>query len=261
MSQNSGANASNILTVGQFGGLPRIVNHSNYFTTEQKQASFSWLGVAQVGDQIQFYGSETGNGISPTILIRKIEGGTLVEQNNYINPSTNSIGLFNLCTVDDVSRVLWNNTDPDNISITFGDYSVYDPANLLSITYGSNAFFTCVKTCKIRVNFSFVIFNQPNLNYCTVAFRNITTNQNLCQTAIQYLSSLEMGSCYLNGMVDLIAGNLYSFQIDFVGPAPVNISSRNLQIDFQEVIENISQDLVLGSTNVVQWGDGSDGSF
>jgi len=70
-----------------------------------------------------------------------------------------------------------------------------------------------------------------------------------------------MGSCYLNGMVDLIAGNLYSFQIDFVGPAPVNISSRNLQIDFQEVIENISQDLVLGSTNVVQWGDGSDGSF
>ncbi len=104
----------------------------------------------------------------------------MIQNTSYINPPTSPIGLFNLCTVDDVSRVLWNNTDPDNISITFGDYSVYDPANLLSITYGANSFWTAVKSTKIRVNFSFMIFNQPNLNYCIVSFRNLTTSSNLC---------------------------------------------------------------------------------
>ncbi len=29
----------------------------------------------------------------------------------------------------------------------------------------------------------------------------------------------------------------------------------------QEIVENISQDLVLGLSNATQWGDGSDGSF
>ena len=149
----------------------------------------------------------------------------MIEQNNYLLPQTTSKGLFNLFNTDsNTAKTLWNNTDPDNISITFGDYSVYSNNELMSITYGSNAFWTCSKSCKIRVKMYFMVFNQPNLNFCTVSFRNLTTSQNLIQTAIQYLSSAEMGSCCLEGIIDVTLSDLYSFQLDFVGPAPVNIT-------------------------------------
>ena len=77
----------------------------------------SWTGTATAGDQIQFWSSQTNNGISPTILIRKIPGGTIVEQTNisYVNPPTNNNpGRFNLYPTDSTAAItIINATDPD----------------------------------------------------------------------------------------------------------------------------------------------------
>ncbi len=93
----------------------------------------------------------------------------MIEQNNFINPPLNQIGYFSLHTLDDVARTLFNNQDPDNIEIQLGSYSVIDNG-FMQLTYGNQAFWNCTKTCMAEIDFSFVILNQPNLNYILINF-------------------------------------------------------------------------------------------
>ncbi len=88
---------------------------------------------------------------------------------------------------------------------------------------------------------NFVLVGQPTLNFCEIRFWNLTTSQGLICGSWMTLTSTNQSTFYLQGLVDVISGNNYTFRINFVNTAtPIGITARTLMFKMEEFVENIS---------------------
>lgn len=83
----------------------------------------------------------------------------------------------------------------------------------------------------------------------------MTTNVNLCSTIQQELTSAEGYTVSMSGLCSIVAGDNYSFRIDYQTGTVVNISIWSLSIQFIEYIDQSSTDSFISSTSKYYIGD------
>ena len=196
----------------------RSLSHNLYGTTNVTNGlSLFYQGVINAGTNLHILSNANTSMSSVTVLIEKCIGNLVLQNNtNYLNPPLISPGLFNITTQDAAtSKILFQNTDPDNISILPADYSIYQNSNnVMSFTSGVNASWTATKTCQIIMDFSFTLVNQAT-KFCFIQFYNSTTNTNLLSTTLQELTSAEGQIVYMSGICPITLGDNYGIRCDY----------------------------------------------
>lgn len=191
----------------------RVLSHNLYGAAPNTLGmSVFYQGQISANTDLHLISNDTSNVTSVTLLIEKIVGNLVLQENtNYTNPPLISPGLFNITTIDaSTAKILFQNTDPDNISILPADYSIYSNAsNVMSFTSGVNASWQGLKNCQIEISFSFTLVNQAT-KFCFIQFFNSSSNTNLLSTTLQELTSAEGQIVYMSGIVPIVSGDNYS---------------------------------------------------